>query len=373
MSAINSKSAGRWLLYGANGYSGSRIAREARAQGLRPVLAGRNSQAVQLLAQELDLPWVCFDVSDRRAAEAALKDVDVVAHCAGPFSATAAPMIDACLAAGAHYLDITGEIDAMLDAEARAAKALKAGVTVCPSVGFDVIPTDCVAATLKQAMPDATHLYLGFTGLDQLSPGTMKTSLEGIGKGTSRVRENGKIIDVPYFSRTYALDFGDGNGVVKGFNIPWGDVALAFHSTGIPNIETYIPPTAGIAHSLRLLRPMAPLLRLRPVVRALQRAVEMTVKGPGEALYQTETCHIVGEVRNAKGEVLRAQVTTPNGYRLTVDGVLMAVRHLFEHPGTSGFHTPSLLMGAQCVERLPGVSPIVLSRPATRAIANHVN
>ncbi len=357
----SNEGAGRWLLYGANGYSGRRIARKAKEQGLRPVLAGRNSQSIAALAQELDLPWVAFDVSDRIATEAALKDVDVVAHCAGPYAATGTPMVDACVATKTHYVDLDGEIDVLLEAHARDAMARNAGVALCPGAGFDVIPTDCVAATLKQAMPDATHLYLGFTGLDDVSPGTMNTFLDGIGKATSRVRENGKLIEVPYFSRSRTIDFGDGKGPVKGFNVPWADVALAYFSTGIPNIENYVPPTAGMARSLSLLRPLIPLLRFRPVVRALQRLVTLTVKGPDGASYESGTCHVVGEVRNAKGAVARAHCTTPNGYRLTVDGVLMTVRHLLAHPDNAGFHTPSTLMGARCVEKLPGVSPITVS------------
>jgi short subunit dehydrogenase-like uncharacterized protein len=81
----------------------------------------------------------------------------VVSHCAGPFSATSAQMIDACLTSRTHYLDITGELDVFLAAQRRHADAQTAGIVICPGVGFDVIPTDCLAAMLKRALPDATH------------------------------------------------------------------------------------------------------------------------------------------------------------------------------------------------------------------------
>src|SRR3546814_3393557 len=64
--------------------------------------------------------------------------------------------------AKAHYLDITGEISVFEHAQTQDARAKAAGIVVCPGVGFDVIPTDCVAAALKAALPDATHLALGF-------------------------------------------------------------------------------------------------------------------------------------------------------------------------------------------------------------------
>ncbi|MCY1546608.1 hypothetical protein D9M68_826120 [compost metagenome] len=135
----------------------------------------------------------------------------------------------------------------------------------------------------------------------------------------------------------------------------------AYFSTGIPNIEVYIPPSSAVARSMSQLRPIMPLLRYQWVIKLLKRVVGATMKGPGQALIDNGTCHLVGEVRNAKGEVRRARMSTPNGYRLTVDGMLMVVSYLLEHPEHKGFHTPTMLMGADCVERLPGVSPITFS------------
>lgn len=354
------KQDGRWLIYGANGYTGERIARAARSRGLTPVLGGRNGAAIGALASELGLPSRVFNLADTGATRKALGDVDVVAHCAGPFSATSAPMADACLATGTHYVDITGEIDVLLALSSRDAEARAAGVALCPSMAFDIIPTDCVAATLKEALPDATHLTLGFTGLDDLSPGTLNTALEGVGHGMSRVREDGRVVEIPYFSQRRRLDFGDGHGDVEAFNIPWADVAASYFSTGIPNVEVYIPASAAMARSVRMMRPLKPLLRIPAVVRALQRVVSATMKGPSETVYEGEISHVVGIARNARGIERRARLSCPNGYRLSVDGVLMAVAHLQSHPESSGFRTPSMLMGARCVERLPDVTPIVV-------------
>ena len=64
-------------------------------------------------------------------------------------------------------------------AHAGDAEAREAGIVVCPGVGFDVIPTDCLAACLKEALPDAQRLALGFDTGSGLSTGTAKTSVEG--------------------------------------------------------------------------------------------------------------------------------------------------------------------------------------------------
>jgi hypothetical protein len=62
----------------------------------------------------------------------------------------------------------------------RTMRIITAGVVVSPGFGFDVIPTDCVARALAEALPDATHLALGFETLAGMSPGTAKTSVEGL-------------------------------------------------------------------------------------------------------------------------------------------------------------------------------------------------
>jgi short subunit dehydrogenase-like uncharacterized protein len=57
-------------------------------------------------------------------------------------------MMEGCLAAGADYLDITGEIDVIVSAAERSERAAHEGVALLPAVGFDVVPSDCLAAML---------------------------------------------------------------------------------------------------------------------------------------------------------------------------------------------------------------------------------
>lgn len=185
-----------WLIYGANGYTGELIAREAVRQGLKPTLAGRNKAKVEALAQELGLDYKAFGLDNVDAISEQLQGFKLVMHCAGPFSATSKPMMEACIKAGAHYLDITGEIAVFELAQSLNSQAEKADIVLCPGVGFDVIPTDCVAAALKEALPDATHLALGFDSRTGFSPGTAKTSTEGMAEG-GKIRKNGKITTVP--------------------------------------------------------------------------------------------------------------------------------------------------------------------------------
>ena len=102
-------------------------------------------------------------------------------------------MIDACFASRTHYVDITGEFDVFVAAQRRDADAQAAGIVICPGMGFDAIPTDCFAAVLKQALPDATHLALAFDARTRVSPGTARTMAESFLRGSQggRVRRNG--------------------------------------------------------------------------------------------------------------------------------------------------------------------------------------
>ena len=219
------------------------IAREAIRRDLNPVLAGRTATKVEQLASSLGLQARIFDLENATATTRCIEAMGLVLNCAGPFSATAAPMMTACLAAHVHYLDITGEIGVFEHSQTLDAEARTAGIVICPGVGFDVIPTDCVAATLKAALPDATHLALGFDSRSGLSPGTAKTSVEGLAQG-GKVRQDGHIISVPLAYKTRRIDFGDGEKLAM--IIPWGDVSTASATTGIPNIEVYIPASPAM-------------------------------------------------------------------------------------------------------------------------------
>ena len=147
-----------WMIYGATGYTGRLIAREAAQQGLAPILAGRNEAEVRKLASSLGLPYRVFGCGSSAQIASELGGVKLVLHCAGPFSATSRPMVEACLQSRAHYLDITGEIP-VFERILKASQAFKgAGTVAIPGVGFDVVPSDCLIAMLKRDLPDADAL-----------------------------------------------------------------------------------------------------------------------------------------------------------------------------------------------------------------------
>jgi short subunit dehydrogenase-like uncharacterized protein len=346
-----------WMIYGANGYTGQLIAAEAKRLGLNPVLAGRNAEALAKLSESTGFAHRVVSLDDAAGLRKAMADCALVLHCAGPFSATIKPMLDACMDTRSAYLDITGELDVFAHAHGQDERARKAGILVMPGVGFDVVPTDCMAATLHAALPDATELILAFDAAGGPSQGTAKSGIEGMAKGGA-VRRDGKVVRVPLGWRSRDIPFA--HGARHAMTIPWGDVYTAHVSTGIPNIDVYMSVPPVLVKRARRLEWVRPLLGLGFVQRWMKAKVEKGRAGPSDEKRANSRSEIWGEVRNASGKVCSGTLSTPNGYDLTAMTAVRIARHVLTQPVQAGFSTPSKLMGAEFITHIPGV---VLSGP----------
>lgn len=351
-----------WMIYGANGYTGELIAREANSRGGTPVLAGRNVSKVTALANELRLSPKVFALDSPAGIAEALRGIRLVLNCAGPFSKTAGPLMRACMSAKANYLDITGEIDVLEGAHRFDADAKSAGVVLCPGAGFDVVPTDCIALMLKKALPEANELALGFESSDQrMSAGTAKTLVEGLGK-SGKIRRGGRIVDFPLGRGSRNIDFGC--GVKRAMPIPWGDVASAFYTTGIPNITVFAPSSLTTLAVARLTNAFQLILRSPLVQSWLVEKIEKNVKGPDAATRNASRTWVWGEARDARGRQHEIRIVTLNGYTLTVFSSLAIADHLMSNDAPPGCWTPAELMGENFILSLPGTSKLDLSRPS---------
>ncbi|MDH3255149.1 MAG: saccharopine dehydrogenase NADP-binding domain-containing protein [Acidobacteriota bacterium] len=346
------------LIYGANGYTGELIAREAKERGLEPILAGRNRQAVESLAAELDFPARIIGLDDPGALRETLSGVAAILHAAGPFVQTSRPMVEACLDTGTHYLDITGEIAVFEAIERLNSRARAAGVVLLPGAGFDVVPTDCLAAKLAAGLRDATHLELAFcSDTGSWSRGTLKTMIEGM-PYSGAIRRDGRIESVPLAYDAKKIDFSCGSRWAV--TIPWGDVSTAFHTTGIPNIRVYVGMPPGTIKRMRALRGTLPIMGLKPVKRLAQWWVGRTVTGPGEMVRNTARTYVWGEAKNQGGERVTATLETPEAYGLTATTAVECARRVLAGDVDPGAWTPGRAFGPELLAALPGVieSPV---------------
>ena len=347
-----------WMIYGANGYTGRLVAELALSRGERPVLAGRDAEKIAAFAAPRGLEHRTFDLRDPAAVDAGLRDVDVVAHCAGPFSATSAPMVEGCLRAGAHYVDITGEIDVFEAVFARHEEAQRTGVVLLPGAGFDVVPTDCLGSMVAAALPGASHLDLAFQAGGGISRGTLKSALEGAAVG-GRARIDGEIRTVPMGWRQREIPFPSGQR--RATSLPWGDVSTAFRSTGIPNITTFAH-LPGLDRAGRWSGVGQRLLGLGLVQRAGKAAIGTFVTGPGSRRRAGSWSEIFAEASAPDGRTASAALITPNTYDFTADSVLRVISGLQAGEVAPGAHTPSTAFGADFVRRLHGIKVIEPAR-----------
>ncbi|MCI2420827.1 saccharopine dehydrogenase NADP-binding domain-containing protein [Saccharopolyspora sp. K220] len=344
-----------WMIYGASGYTGRLVADLAIARGERPVLAGRDPAKIAAFATPRGLPYRIFDLDDPDVVAAGLRDIDVVAHCAGPFSETSAPMVRGCLRAGVHYLDITGEIDVFEAVFAHHEDARRVGVVLLPGSGFDVVPTDCLAAMVAAELPTATSLDLAFHASGGISGGTLKSALEGAALG-GRARIDGEIRTVPLAWRRREVPFPSGRRKVTA--LPWGDVSSAYRSTGISTITTFAHLPGLDLAGRRSSRLSQVVMRSHVVQQLGKAAIGAVVRGPGRATRSRSWVEVYAEATAPDGTSVSAALIGPDTYDLTADAVLRAVSALRSEPPAPGAHTPATAFGADFVRRLHGIKII---------------
>lgn len=349
------------MIYGAYGFTAKKIAELAVQQGIRPYIAGRNERKTTQLAKELGLPYRVFSLDDPAKVVAALEGISVLLNAAGPYIETAQPMVEACLEARCHYLDIGAEFPVLETLLSYDEAAKQAGIVICPACGFDVVPTDCLAATLKQALPDASEFTLSLSSDMGISPGSAKSGLGLFARGCI-VRQGGDLRRVSRGSTARTLDYTGAEQTYAA--VPWADLVSAWVSTGIPNIQVLLVLRMGRVEIL--LEPIVRRLLAFDGVRGLlTRLINSKMTPPSDEELASTPVTLWGEVRNAGGDVVRATMSGPNGYQFTIDAALLFARALLnpdDHQlcSPAGYMSPSQLLGANVASDKLGCSPIAL-------------
>lgn len=341
------------LIYGAYGYTGTLIIEECLRVGISPRIAGRSEEKIRLLGEEKDLKWDAFDIAEDDKLRAWLQTGDVVIHCAGPFIHTAQQMVEACLETTTHYLDITGEYEVFDFVQSYSEKAAAAGIMLLPGAGFDVVPSDCLAASLHEKMPDAKILELAFVAKGgRLSRGTAKTMIESFGEPQVR-REDGQYAFATMGKRTRTVNYGEFEQLSMA--ISWGDISTAHFSTGIPNIEVYSGTTETQLSQVKKMNLLSFLLKAQIVKTFLKSQIDKKPAGPTEEKRETAKMYLWGKVSNGSAES-EAWLVTPNGYSLTASTSVLIAQRILNGDFKAGYQTPSTAYGAGLILEVEGCS-----------------
>lgn len=335
----------RWMLYGATGYTGCLIAAEAVRRGHRPILAGRSAEKLAPMAESLGLEHTAFSLDDSTAIAHAVADVELVLHAAGPFIYTAEPMQRACLDTNTHYLDITGEYPVFENIFSYSKPAQN--IVLISGVGFDVVPSDCLAVYVAQQVPKAVQLDIAISTLTRISAGTAQSGI-GLAARGGLVRQDGELVSYPLGAGGKQVHFPNGSRFA--IPIPWGDLSTAYRSTGIPNITTYMTFPRALARLAQVILPFAqPFLGLRAVQDFLIGIMPKPKTVGGAFVWARATA--------ADGHYAEAWIETPEVYAFTAACAVQAVERVFADRPT-GVLTPAEAFGVDFPLTIPGTRRI---------------
>lgn len=315
------------LIYGATGYTGSMVAEQAKAAGLTFEIAGRDAAKLQLLAGRLGVPYRVFSLDEQVGST--LAGVHVLLNCAGPFAQTAQPLMHACIDAGISYLDITAEINVYRLAEQLSVQAATAGVMLLPGVGWDVVPTDCLAMHVAQRVRSPQSLCIALQVAGSMSRGSAVSASEIIGAGLM-ARVDGRLVATPD-AQPQLFDFGD--GPVLCAPLSFGDLITSWHSTAIANIAMYVHVTGDAFPT---------------------GDMALLADGPSAEQRLAQPARAVAEVAGSYGTVARSVIGTINGYSYTPLAAIEAARRVLSGEVRHGFATPAQLFGVDFAESILG-------------------
>lgn len=331
----------RIVLYGATGFTGRLIAEAAGRHGVPLVLAGRDAGKLRALAEPIGLPWIAATPD---APSALFAEPCVLLNAAGPFSRTQA-LCAAAIAAGCDYVDICGEVDMLAATRALGAEAAAAGVVLLPGAGFDVVPSDCLLAHLKNELGDIDSVDLGFRLPAAMSRGTLRMMAEAATAGVA-VLDGGEIRNLApdELGARRWMPFDDGLKVCA--PVRWGDVATAGHSVGARNVRTWL---GGVPY--RMLAPLTPMLGTgRPLPGPMQAIVDGVIgalpEGPAATARHSAACRVSAVATSADGRRAAAAAVMPDAYDLTCETALDIAVRIARGEVAPGFQTPSTAFGA---------------------------
>ncbi len=175
------------VVFGASGIAGRNVAgylaERAGEVGAKWAVAGRDPAKIAQVLGEIGVEapeTIIADVGDPGSLAAMASRTKVVLDLVGPYTLYGTPVVEACVAGGAHYVDLTGEmafvrrtIDAFHD------RAEAARVKVVQVSGFEALPPDLAVLLAAETARERWQEDLAEVDLDvhlQPPPGRLRLS-----------------------------------------------------------------------------------------------------------------------------------------------------------------------------------------------------
>jgi saccharopine dehydrogenase (NAD+, L-lysine-forming) len=339
------------VVYGATGFTGRLICKELERRQIAFAVAGRDRNKLSALAASLKpAPEVIVAaLDDAEALQAMAARCKAVLACAGPFARLGRPVLEAAIAAGRHYLDITGESNYVRDTVARDGEAKAKGIALINAVGFDVVPTDAAAVLASEAAGGSpAQLRIAFATNGRPTQGTTRSALDGAQLG-GLAWLDGQYVQEPVGREVWEVDFPAPVGKRRTMSVPWGDLSTAPRSTGTRNLRTFMAmPPSMIA--MRSVMPLfSRVVRNRVVHGLMARLVDTLPEGPSDAERADSHFAVVAEAEGSRGTA-SAWVTGGDGYDFTAaSAVWCAMKAARGELAGRGALTPTQAFGARAL------------------------
>jgi short subunit dehydrogenase-like uncharacterized protein len=318
------------MIYGP-GYTGQLTCNYAQSIGLDFVLAGRTASKVNNLASTLHVESRTFNVGDAPAIASALTGIRVLLNCAGPFSRTVGPLVEACIKHGVHYLDSSAEIGSYRHIQERHEDAVRANVMLLPGSGASVAMLGCLVGRALEDVDSPRSVDVALHVAGPMSRGSAISAAENITTECLQ-RLNGELVPQDVAS-TRSFDFANGDGNVACFPISLPDLITLWEANSIPNIRTFAHVSDGAFPSGEL---------------------ENLPDGPTDEERKANPYRAAAIITAADGTVEHAVLHTVNGYTFTSVASVEAAKRVLGGQVLAGFQTPISVFGSNFVETIPG-------------------
>lgn len=282
-------------IFGATGFTGKLIAHELKRLGLPFFIAGRSKEKLAALAVELGdkIETLQAGVDDAASLQKMCGKSKVLINCVGPFGLYGEPVVGACVEAGIHYIDTTGEahfIRAMREKFHDAAQ--KKNIAVVPAVAFETALSNFGVAMATESLKNPVDVILAYYtasfGASGTSAGTKRSALRFMSYAAGTFKAT---------RRTFNFPKPAGNQMTLSF--PAGDVASAEQFLNDPSssIKCFMSVPKGMAIFGPTFLPLLRLLQFKPVADVVDKMISKSDEGPSEAVRKKGAFFILVEAK----------------------------------------------------------------------------
>lgn len=333
-------------VFGATGFTGKLVCKALADMNLSFTAAGRNEKKLSELKSRYSqgVSTHVASVDDKSSLKKMCSECKVIINCVGPFGVYGEPVVKAAIEAGCHYLDTTGEQAFMRNLfDHYDEKAKRAGVTVVPSMAYEVALSDCGAFVAGQGLDGKLRISVAYAWeFLAASQGTMRSAMRVFG-GDGWGFRDGKFVPEKMGKHIQTFDFGREFGKRTGVSFPSAEVLTIPRHQNAGSVAVYFCVSPLAARLSRFAGPLFSILRHSTAKPLVENYISKSPEGPSEKLREKQKFGILILAQGQDtGRVHRMTIIGKDPYGITgVISALAAKTFLEKGPLQTGVLAPA--------------------------------